>query len=260
MKKIFGALFHYLGLPFVCIALCWSLFRAKSKAKKYRKDSKSIFIQDRFKFVYKICKKILFVKNVKVKAIDFESIPTNPKLFIGNHKSNIDAIVMIKVLYENLSGQYFTFICKKELSENKFVKAVIDLIDGIFIDRNDPRQIFEILKKQKELIKNNYSLIVFPEGTRTFSDDIGEFKSGALRIAYDCFLPIVCFTIYGSSGRMDKNKSNKIKGEVRVKINNCYRPKEFITTNVINLASKLRNIVMNAYQQLKEESSKKEKK
>lgn len=260
MKKFFLGFLHYLGLPFVCIALCWSLFRAKSKAKKYRKDPKSIFVQDRFKIVYKLCKKALYIRNVKVNAIDFDSLPTNSKLFVGNHKSNIDPIVMIKVLYENLSGQYFTFICKKELAKNSFIKAAIDLIDGIFINREDPRQVFEIVKKQKELIKNNYSIVVFPEGTRTFSDDIGEFKSGAFRIAYDCFLPIVCFTIYGSSGRMDKDKSNKIKGEVKVKVNKCYRPKDFITTNVINLATKLRDAVIKTYDQLKTKANKKEKK
>lgn len=250
MKTFFARIGHYLALPFVTLSLCWSLLRARSKAKKYRREPRLVYVADRFKLAYKICKKVLFVKNINLDVLDFEDLPTAPKLFIGNHKSNADPIIMVKVLYESLQGQYFTFLCKKELANNKWVKAVIDLIDGIYIDRNDPRQVFEIMKRQKELISKNYSLIIFPEGTRTYQDDINEYKSGAFKIAFECFIPIVNFTIYGSSGRMDSDKSNRTKGKVIVKANKIIRPQEFITANAISIANKLRDMTVNTYRAL----------
>lgn len=247
MKKFFSQIGHFLAFPFVAVALLWSMFRIKSKANKYRRDKNAIFPEERFKVVYKLCKKILFIKNVKVTIEDFEHLPTKSKLFVFNHKSNLDPIVLIKVLYEKLEGQCFSFVCKRELASKKIIKAAIDLIDGIYIDRDNPRQVFEIIDKQKQLIAKNYSIVISPEGTRVYSDEINEYKSGVFKIAFDCFIPIISLTIYGTSGRLDKTKTNKKKGPVFVKVNKIIRPKEFITTNILNVSNEIRNSTIDSY-------------
>ncbi|MDE7434012.1 MAG: 1-acyl-sn-glycerol-3-phosphate acyltransferase, partial [Mycoplasmoidaceae bacterium] len=130
----------------------------------------------------------------------------------------------------------------------------INLIDGVFIDRDNPRQVFDVVNDQKKLIANNYSIVLAPEGTRYFSDEIGEYKSGSLKIAFDCFIPIVQIVIYGSACRFDKDKSNKKRGPILVKISNVVKPQEFITTNVINLSAKLQESASKTYKELLERS------
>ena len=258
MPKAIKIFFHYLLVPFVFIALSFNVWRAKIKARKYKKEPLLHTADVRYKLVYKICKQILFCKKIRVDAKGFEDMSLTAKLLISNHKSNMDAIVMIKVLYEINHNLRFTFLCKKELQKNKFIRACIDLIDGIYIDRNNPREIFDVIKREKELLSQNYTLVIFPEGTRVFSHEFKEFKPGAFKVAYESFVPICFFTLYGTSGRLDKNKEYKSNGNVIVKYNGMIRPQEFITTTAINLANKIKNIIKNSYDKILNDKNKKE--
>ena len=257
MIRVIKIFFHYLLVPFVFISLAWSIWRAKVKAKKYKREPLVHTADVRYKMVYKICKRVLFCKNIHIDSQGFEDMSLTPKLLIGNHKSNLDSIVMIKVLYEINPNFRFTFLCKKELQKNAAIRACIDLIDGIYIDRNNPRAILDVIRQEKELLNQNYTLVVFPEGTRVFSHEFGEFKPGAFKVAYESFVPVAFFTLYGTSGRLDKSKEYKTKGDIVVKYNGMMRPQDFITTTTINLAGKIKNIIKNSYDKIFNENTKK---
>ena len=82
MKKIFKSIGYGLSIPFVFLAAMVSLLFIKRKARKYKKDPNSIFLQDRLKAVYKVFNKFLYIKRVKVEAIDIESLPTKQMLYM----------------------------------------------------------------------------------------------------------------------------------------------------------------------------------
>jgi 1-acyl-sn-glycerol-3-phosphate acyltransferase len=99
------------------------------------------------------------------------------------------------------------YVAKKEISKNKFMFNLLTLIDVVFIDRNDIRQQVKAYQTQLDLVrKEKKSMVIFIEGTRHYHHEIGEFKAGGLRLAYDCMIPIVPIAIYGSSGLLDSNK------------------------------------------------------
>ena len=50
----------------------------------------------------------------------------------------------------------------------------------------------------REILKEGYSVTVFPEGARTFTGHMGEFKKGAFALADELQLPVVPLTINGS--------------------------------------------------------------
>jgi 1-acyl-sn-glycerol-3-phosphate acyltransferase len=55
-----------------------------------------------------------------------------------------------------------------------------------------------------EYLKKGYSMVIFPEGTRSRGKTMGEFKAGSLRIAIKANVPIVPVTINGSYKLMEE--------------------------------------------------------
>lgn len=53
----------------------------------------------------------------------------------------------------------------------------------IFLDRENARSAMNSLREGTELLKKGYSITIFPEGTRSRSDQMGDFKSGAFKMA-----------------------------------------------------------------------------
>jgi 1-acyl-sn-glycerol-3-phosphate acyltransferase len=117
---------------------------------------------------------------------------------VFNHKSNLDGVVMVKLLIQNFKENNnnfkFNIIIKKQISKVSFLYNILSLIDALYIDRDDLRQQLNLFKKQNELIKEKHSIVIAPEGTRINEDEFGEFKSGAFKIAFDnmiCVQPVV---------------------------------------------------------------------
>lgn len=148
---------------------------------------------------------------------------------------------------------YFSIVAKHELRKRKRVTAVMELIDSIFINRDDLRSVYQGFERQKEVITRcEKSIVLFIEGHRYFGDDFGEFKSAALKIAYQCYIPIVPIVMYGTSGLMDKDKSNRNRNKrVYVKILEPLKPNKFITSSNEFINEKLKIEMQRAYFELK---------
>jgi 1-acyl-sn-glycerol-3-phosphate acyltransferase len=172
-----------------------SIIRVRGKARKYRRNPNSCFLDQRYHFLYAQVKKLLFLKRITVLSNGVTKIPSSPCLFVYNHKSNIDAVILLKYLleYRNTVNPNFkfVFIGKTELQKKRnFIKDTLDLADTIYIDRADLRQQFKMFEKQNERIKDKYSIVIAPEGTRNKEDDFGEFKPGSIKVAFHNMIPI----------------------------------------------------------------------
>jgi 1-acyl-sn-glycerol-3-phosphate acyltransferase len=207
---------------------------------------------ERYKYVHKLFKKALFVVHVRTKEQGLKDLPHKPMLFVCNHKSQIDSIVLLKLMYEAPNLTFYSFIAKSELARRKIVSRVMDLVDTIYIDRNNLRQTYEVYETQKQAINEGHSIVVFIEGTRVYEDKFGEFKSAALKVAYKCLVPIVPVVIYGTSGLIDSNKSNiDRRKRVYVKVLPIIKPNEFMTTHENYIAEKLQLSMQSTYDQIK---------
>lgn len=70
--------------------------------------------------------------------------------------------------------------------------------DTFFVDRSGPKKVLETIRQAKDSLKDGVSLVVFPEGARTFTGHMGYFKKGAFQLADDLQLAVVPVTIDGS--------------------------------------------------------------
>jgi len=123
-----------------------------------------------------------------------ERIPQNvPLIFVANHQSLYDIIGIIWFLRK----QHPKFISKKELGKG-IPTVSYNLRHGgsALIDRKDPKQALPAIKKVAEYInENNYSVVIFPEGTRSKNGKPKEFSVNGLKMLYKFapdayFLPV----------------------------------------------------------------------
>ncbi|GHU32816.1 hypothetical protein FACS1894166_06920 [Bacilli bacterium] len=223
----------------------------RRKAKKYRRDKNLVGQDERYRIIYKGAKKILFLKHIKIDAEGFDRLPNKPVLFIPNHKSGIDPVILIKILYENKSLARFSLVGKIEIKKTTYLSAAFDLLDGVYLDRNDLRQQFEAFESQRQNFVDGRSLILFIEGHRYYGNDLGEFKSAALKIAYRVTAPIIPVVIYGSSGLFDSDKSNLDKKKhVYVSALDMIKPHDYITVKESFIAEQMKINMQNKYNQI----------
>lgn len=146
--------------------------------------------------------------NVKFKKIGFDKIPKGPVIFIANHRSNMDPIVMEQVL----TKWDLIFVGKKSLFSIPFFGKIINhigyqRINSNFLIEKDPKEVFLDKKHDLQTIKNCISIIndqhvsvaIYPEAMRNFQDKVLlEFKHGVFHIARHTGVPIVVMTLKGT--------------------------------------------------------------
>ena len=67
----------------------------------------------------------------------------------------------------------------------------------IFVDRSNPRAALQSVELVKKELVDGISTVIFPEGTRTKTGELGRFKQGAFKIAMDLNLPVVPISLSG---------------------------------------------------------------
>lgn len=124
-----------------------------------------------------------------------ENIPEKgPVVFIGNHQGYADIIAY----FAALSSIPFGFVAKDNLGKIPAYGKWILRTRGVFIHRNDSRASLKAIDEGIELIKKGFSMMIFPEGTRSKGGEMGEFKRGAFKLATKPGVPIIPVSINGS--------------------------------------------------------------
>lgn len=110
-----------------------------------------------------------------------EKLPKGiPLIFVSNHQSMLD----ISPIEWYLSEFHPKFISKIELGKGiPSVSYNLQKGGSALIDRKDPRQALPEIKKLSQFIqKNNYSAVIFPEGTRSRDGKLKPFRDSGLKM------------------------------------------------------------------------------
>jgi 1-acyl-sn-glycerol-3-phosphate acyltransferase len=167
------------------------------------------------KIVRSWCIHILYIAGVRIKIYGADNIDKNKcYVFAANHQSNFD----IPVLYASL-GSDICFIAKKELFDIPFFGWAMKSIGCIKLDRKNARRARESLSTGiAQLKKNNSSLVIFPEGTRSISGKVGEFKRASFTLAIESGAEVIPVAIDGTI-KVHKKSTFKVQSaDVRVVI------------------------------------------
>lgn len=119
-----------------------------------------------------------------------------PAVFIINHQSPIDVPVICKLLSGEFSG-----VAKKEALLSP-VGPVLWLADVAFLDRSNPERARGALRPAVQRLRDGISVAIAPEGTRSVSPRLGEFKKGAFHLAMQAEVPIIPIVLRNAGAAM----------------------------------------------------------
>lgn len=146
-------------------------------------------------YPYKICGILtLKILLIPVKIEGREHIDKHKSyVFVANHQGGMD----IFLIYGHI-GRNFKWMMKKSLRKMPLVGFACEKAHHIFVDKSGPKAIKKTYDDARATLQGGTSLVVFPEGARTFTGHMGFFRKGAFSLAQEIGLPIVPVTIDGS--------------------------------------------------------------
>ncbi|WP_278865451.1 1-acyl-sn-glycerol-3-phosphate acyltransferase [Leyella stercorea] len=125
-------------------------------------------------------------------------------VFVANHQGAFDIFLIYGFLSRN-----FKWMMKRQLRQIPFVGKACESAHHIFVDKRGASKIRETYDRARQTLQGGMSLVVFPEGARSFTGHMGVFKRGAFMLADDIELPVVPLTINGSFDIMPRTRDMK---------------------------------------------------
>jgi len=183
-------------------------------------------------------KKLLQKASIEVNIIGENYDKNKSYIIVANHSSYLDIPVLLAYL-----DLKFVIMYKKELEKIPIFGKGLELSPFISVIRTNPRDAIKSLEKANQMLKENISVLVFPEGTRTSDGSLGEFKKGATRIAYKGKAEILPVRIDGTFDLMPKNQLSIKSGKITLKINKSISYSEYESKSEEELLLELKDVV-----------------
>lgn len=184
----------------------------------------------------------LFLLPVKVKGRE-NLDKSQSYVFVSNHQGAFDIFLIYGFL-----GRNFKWMMKRQIRQIPFVGMACEYSHQIFVDKRGPSKIKETYDKARETLSGGMSVVVFPEGARTFTGHMGVFKRGAFMLADELQLPVVPLTINGSFHVMPRMRDCRwvTWHPLRLTIHEPIYPIGQGKENVVNVEQKSYEVVMAA--------------
>lgn len=187
------------------------------------------------------CIHLLFMCGVRVTTAGVEKLDSKERyVFISNHQSFFD----IPVLYAGLPFS-LSFIAKKELFFIPFFGWGIAAIGHIWIDRENARAARKSITRAISKLKRQcISLVLFPEGTRSITGQVGEFKRGSFTLALEAGVSVVPVSICGTRDVLPKKSTRFRPGTATLVIGDPILPADLSTLDKTKLSELVREKII----------------
>ncbi|NNC69590.1 MAG: 1-acyl-sn-glycerol-3-phosphate acyltransferase [Flavobacteriaceae bacterium] len=203
-----------------------------------------VISSDRFyKTFFKIAifwgKTILFVMGFKP-VVDYEQeiISDTSYMFIANHASLIDVMLMLSVMKNPA-----VFVGKKELRKLP-VFGYVFRKTSIYVDRSSEKSRKEVYVRAQKKLDQGLSICIFPEGLVPEENvTLAPFKNGAFRLAIEHQIPIVPMTFYDVKKRFSWTFFSGWPGKLRVKVHPFIETKGLTLDDMDALKEKAYNLI-----------------
>ncbi len=138
----------------------------------------------------------LFTSGIRFRVTGREHLPIDrAAVYCSNHQSNVDPPVLFEALHPRMHILY-----KHEIDQIPLLARAFRLGGFIPVDRRNREAALRSIENGARSIRSGNSFLIFPEGTRSRTDDLLPFKKGGIHMAILAQAPIVPVAIRG--GRM----------------------------------------------------------
>lgn len=184
---------------------------------------------------------VVALTNSTVSVTGLENIPHDTAVvFMGNHQGYMDIPLILGYVNKPTA-----FISKIEIKKVPIMSKWMELMQCVFMDRKNMRQSVQAISDAVETLKNGYSLVIFPEGTRSKGGPVAPFKAGSFKLAFRSEVPIIPLTIDGTWKVLEEHKK-LCPSHIKLTIHPPIQTKELTREEQIALPNKIRDIVISA--------------
>jgi len=168
----------------------------------------------------------LFFAGVRVEAELDGLNPGMPYVFMANHQSNFDILVLFSIL----KHWNMRFVAKESLFKIPLFGPAMRRTGHIPILRENSRKALKSLDKAADAASSGVSVLIFPEGTRADTcERLGDFKIGGMIMALKCGLPVAPLIVTGTRQILPRGAKIPRPGQVKVRALKPFDPSERFT-------------------------------
>ena len=148
---------------------------------------------------------------IRLEVAGAEHLRLRPAVFVFNHQSGIDPILLCALLRRDFVG-----VAKHEIRSNPILGPAFAFAGVVFVDRADREQALRALAPAVDTLRSGVAIAIAPEGTRSPGAEVGAFKKGAFRIALAAGVPIVPIAILNARDVLPRGARVMMPATVRV--------------------------------------------
>ncbi|MBV1708936.1 MAG: 1-acyl-sn-glycerol-3-phosphate acyltransferase [Erysipelothrix sp.] len=149
---------------------------------------------------------LIRMSNSKLVVEGEQNIPLQDgMLFVVNHQGSLDGFVLLAASPVPISA-----VGKIESEKIPFMNVWYRNMDVIMFDRGSVKDSLAMVKKLTERLSMGHNMVIFPEGTRSYGNTMGEFKAGSLKAAINAKVPVVPVALIDSYKALDDPKAKKV--------------------------------------------------
>jgi 1-acyl-sn-glycerol-3-phosphate acyltransferase len=144
-------------------------------------------------------------------------------IFVANHCSALDGAVMVEALPARYRNRSVVVAAADSIFKRKWEAAIAQVSVNAFpIPRGGGARPY--LETLKELLRQRWSVVIFPEGRLSITGAIGNFRKGAAVLAADAGAPIVPAYIDGMYSVLPRFRRTPKAGRVMLEFGEPMMP------------------------------------
>lgn len=155
-------------------------------------------------------------------------------VYVSNHQSQADILAIYAL------GTRFRWLGKASLFKIPVLGWAMLAIGYVPVIRGNKRSSEKCMERSAEHLRMGTPMVFFAEGTRSKTGQLGEFKTGAFRLAKQLNVPIIPITIQGCSDLLPKNTYFPRDAQVKITV---HKPISVEDITLENLVEKARNVI-----------------
>ena len=180
-----------------------------------------------------------YLTPMSVKVIGRDNIEKGQSyVVVSNHQSHYDVFVLYGWL-----GLDFKWVMKKELRKVPALGVACEKLGHIYVDRSDREAALASIEEAKKKIVNGTAVIFFPEGTRSLSGDLNEFKKGAFIMALDLGVPILPVSIINTRNILPPKTVKLLPGQAKLVIHKSIKLEGYCHENIGDLITDVKTVI-----------------
>lgn len=125
--------------------------------------------------------------------------PPRRTVVICNHSSQADPFLLSYLPWE------MKWLSKASIMKTPFVGWLMHLAGDIPVVRGDKESASEAMQRCREYLERDMPVMIFPEGTRSTTDELLPFKDGAFRLAIETGADILPMALSGTRAALRKH-------------------------------------------------------